>query len=256
MRTLHLPLLLLAAALSPPVHGNACHGPDLHSLRLVDATTLEVQGLGGTAQTRDGGKTWRVVGQASSDGDTFGQRAFRGPGGHEFQNLSATGGDVVIERSPESRTWRQAWTGLLLQVSGGDAFVYQGELRGNAINNRGWEMRNGVVEQYTAGSGGADDGAYSARMKVEFKPGSVCVHTEATWSSTPCSFALQWPSDTPFALTGFAVAPPPPGGEYPNPRDVYLSSTARILHWQAAANRWVDLRYPPDWFKCNGPVPR
>jgi len=255
-------LIVLATAFSPPARSTVCEGPDLHSLRMVNATTLEVQGRGGTAQTSDGGKTWRLVAgpprlvadiQAT---DSFNHRAFRGPAGYELQNLGTGAGNVVIQRTPRSPTWHVAWTGVLLQVSGDDAFVYLGETHGPAIQNRGWELRTGVVEQMSLGTGSPMDDDRSARLKVEFKPGSVCVHTEATWDQTSCKSAWTWQGDSPFPLTGFAVAPRRAGVEYPNPRDVYLASRSGILHWRGASQSWAEMPSPPDWFWCNGPIPR
>lgn len=256
-------LIALAAAFPPPARSTVCEGPDLHSLRMVNATTLEVQGRGGMAQTSDGGKTWRVVARPQrvaagfqNATDTFNHRGFRGPAGYELQNLDTQAGNVVIQRTPTSPAWHVAWTGLLLQVSGDDAFVYLGDTHAPAIQNQGWPLGTGVVEQMSFGTGSPLSDDRSAPLKVEFKPGSVCVHTEATWHQTPCQPAWTWQGDSPFPLTGFAVAPRRAGVEYPNPRDVYLASRSGILHWRGDSQTWAALPPPPDWFWCNGPIPR
>lgn len=235
--------------------GTVCNGPALRGLRFVDAHTLEVQGLGGTAQTRDHGKTWlsprRVVKPLLEPLD---QRAFTAPGGAQLQNLE---GSWVIQRETASSTWRVRWQGLLLQVMGNSAFVYVGEYQPKLTlyGDHSWELMRGAVEERPADPSGGFTGR-SAALKVEFRPGSVCVHTEAdpSWFGE-CKPALELGAQASFQLTGFAVAPEAAESEYPGARDVYLSTPDSLLHWQAGSKRWLEMNYPPDWRQCNGPIP-
>ena len=252
---IHGLLAIAGLAIGSTASGTVCDGPDLRGLRLVDARTLEVQGLGGKAQTRDQGKTWQTVTRVDKPSlEPLDHRAFNAPGGAQLQNLE---GSWVIQRETASSTWRVRWKGLLLQVVGNSAFVYLGEYEPKltGYGGRNWALTRGAVEEQLADPRRGFTG-HSARLKIEFRPGSVCVHTEAdpSWDRE-CQPALELGSQDAFELTGLAIVSEAAAAEYPGARDVYLSTPHRLLHWLAGSKRWVDLDYPPDWRQCNGPIP-
>ncbi len=250
-------LSILLGAIAIPAQSNSCSGPGLHSLRLLDAHTVEVQGDGGTARTRDGGKTWQTVAGPSPDTkDAFDHREFGGPAGHRLQNVAAAS-NVVIEQRTGQSAWRMRWEGLLLEVRRSTAFVYVGALSRPNWSDKGWLLASGDVDEHAIGDGVDDLQDTGPNLKVEFRPGSVRVCTPNSWRDAPCGPALKGaPDSRPFLLTGFAVAPSRLEDGQARPRDVYLATEGTILHWQSDSFRWSQIMAPSDWVRCSGSVPR
>lgn len=270
MRPDTLYFLLACASVADTVHAMACMGPKLRDLKVVNADTVEISGLGGTARTRDGGRTWIAVPSAppllrapiERDGeDAFWHRLFRAPDGTEFQNLGMKSDeDVVIMRKPGDYTWSVFAEGLLLDVGDGVAYVFKGRM-GRRSAPGTIALDEGMIREVHFGNPALDSTGHAPPFQIEVTSESLCLSYQRQenyhrWDNNSCESASHRVRYPHRALNGFAVAPAEQDAEANDrSRDVYLSGPDYILHWNGATRTWQDINYPAGWFSCNDPMP-
>ncbi|MFZ6757873.1 hypothetical protein ACO0K9_11750 [Undibacterium sp. Ji50W] len=201
-------------------------GSNISDIREKDGALKVIGKFGQTASTSDMGKTWSVDKRRAPDFEIFWNKSFVLSNDQMYQNvpIGDNGAMYVITKKKKAKLWEDGTQNLILFARDNQLFSFKGKL-----------YRSGMSISLLSGEiYGTTSNDNQSEIRVEVSNSYVC---KLTFEHGECRNPYSWDSFD-RKVTGFYAQE---SGNF------FLSTSDRILYFDAKADHWSNISTPYEW---------